>query len=414
LTDAQIRSTGSGCPVAALPLLGVDRLNAVVAPGHAPIPPNTVVSRDNVQNLTGLTPQQFLDNASAAIDRQPGYFEWGGFGHLTVNIPGTVFNVPITVDPDFKSPYTQAVYLGLQREITTHIVVQAGYHHREIRNMLGVRATNLAFEARLPNHAGQLQPGTGSRPVYSYGPWYRGSYDGINLSINKRMSRNLSIGGFYTWAHARDNAYSSSFVSDVQTARGAVALASSGPTDSFVGVPPVVQDSVTGQSNDSSAFIASNGNPIPQAGRFYNGADLDFGPSDLAVDHTLVFHGIARLPLQFDLSGIFRAQSGFHFSAQSRRLVDVDGDGSLNGVDFMAGRNHFQAPGYANVDMRISKRFSFREKVRVQTMVEFFNLLNRANSAAVQQMQTDSLTPFGSPLQYLPGREGQAGIRFEF
>jgi len=51
--------------------------------------------------------------------------------------------------------------------------------------------------------------------------------------------------------------------------------------------------------------------------------------------------------------------------------------------------------------------------VQVQTIFEFFNLLNRANPAAVEQLENVS-TPLGTPLQYLPGREGQAGLRIEF
>jgi hypothetical protein len=414
LTDAQIVSGAATCPVATLPLLGVDRLNGVVAPGHAPIPPNSVVNLDNVQGLTGLTPQQFVDGASAAIDRPPGYFMWGRFGNLTLNIPGTVFNIPITVDPNFRTPYSRAIHIGVQREITSNFVLQAGYHHRDIRNMLGVRTTNLAFAARLPGRQGDLQPGTGSRPIHGYGPWYQGRYDGVTLELRKRMSRSLSFAASYTWANAKDNAFRSSFISDVQSARGAVSMASSGPTDGFVGIPPVVRDPVTGQSNENGAFVARNGNPVPQAGIFSNGPDLDLGPSDLAVDHTFVAHGTLRLPWRFDISSIFRTQSGFHFSAQSLRLVDVDGDGSLNGVDFLAGRNRFEAPIYANVDMRVSKRISINERVRIQAIFEFFNLLNRANTAAVQQLQTDSLTPLGNSLQYLPGREGQVGLRFEF
>ncbi|MGH9632037.1 MAG: TonB-dependent receptor, partial [Bryobacteraceae bacterium] len=414
LTDAQIISAEAICPVAGLPLLGVDRLNTVVAPGRAPIAPNAVVHVDNVQGLTGLAPQQFIDAASAAVGRQPGFFSWGGFGNLTMNfaVP-QIFNIPITVDPGFKTPHTRAIHVGAQQEITSNLVIHASYHHRDMRNMLGVRTTNLAFEARLPDRSGELQPGTGTRPVQAYGPWYQGRYDGISLGIRKRMGRNFGLEASYTWADATDNALRSSFVSDVQTLQGAGFLASNGPTDGFVGIPPVVQDPNTGQTNTDSAFIASNGNPVPQAGRFYNGADLDRGPSDLALNHTFILHGNGRLPWQFDLSGIFRAQSGFHFSAMAQKPVDVDGDGLLNGVDFLAGRNHFQAPPYANLDMRLSKRFAISERVRVQTMFEFFNLLNRANPAAVQQLQNTS-PALGTPLQFLPGREGQVGLRLDF
>jgi hypothetical protein len=63
--------------------------------------------------------------------------------------------------------------------------------------------------------------------------------------------------------------------------------------------------------------------------------------------------------------------------------------------------------------MRFSKRFAIRERVRFQVITEFFNLLNRANPAAVEQLQNLS-TPLGKPIQFLPGREGQVGLRIEF
>jgi hypothetical protein len=414
LTDAQIAADGATCPVAGLPFFGTDHLNTVVAPGHAPIPANAVVSVDNVQTLTGLTPQQFADAASTAVGRQPGYFFWGGFGNLTMNfLVPRIFLIPITVDPGFKTPHTRAVHLGVQREMSRSVVVQVDYHHRDIRDMLGVRTTNLAFDARMPGLTGKLQPGTGSRPILSYGPWYEGRYDALSVGIRKHMGKRFTAEAHYSWTNAVDNAFNSSFISEVQTGLGAGSLALGGPTDSFVGIPTLVTDPVTGKTNANGSFIASNGNPVPQAGRFYNGANLDRGPSDLALTHTLLISGIVQLPWRFGLSGIFRAQSGFRFSAALPSPVDVDGDGVVNGVDFLSGRNHFQAPAQANLDIRFSRRFAFRERVSVQAIFECFNLLNRGNPAAVEQFQSLP-TPLGTPLQYLPGREGQAGLRIEF
>jgi hypothetical protein len=68
---------------------------------------------------------------------------------------------------------------------------------------------------------------------------------------------------------------------------------------------------------------------------------------------------------------------------------------------------------YANPDIRFSKRSLFVEKIRLQAIFEFFDLFNRANPAAVEQSQNFSI-PLGTPLQYLPGREGQVGLRIEF
>ena len=232
-------------------------------------PRNTAVSQTNVQALTGLDPQQFADAASAAVAKPQGFFFWGGFGNLTMNFPvPQVFQIPITVDPGFKTPYTRGFHLGVQREITSNSVIQADFYHRDIRNMLGVRTTNLAFEARIPGHAGELRPGTGSRPILSYGPWYQGTFDSVSVGIRKRMSKRFTVEAFYTWADAIDNSLRSSFVSDVQTGLGAGALGGRGPTDSFVGIPTLVTDPATGQTNANGRFIASNGNPVPQAGKF--------------------------------------------------------------------------------------------------------------------------------------------------
>ncbi len=414
LTDAEIQNSGATCPGTGLALFGIDHLNGLVAAGHANIPPNAVVTLDNVQALTGLDPNQFVDSASLSVGRQPGFFSWGGLGHLTMNFPvSQIFRLPITVDPGLRTPHNRSFHLGAKREITTDLILQADYYHRDIRDMLGVRISNLAFAARLPGQSGQLQPGTGSRPIHSYGPWYQGTYNGVSVGFRKRMNKRFNLESFYTWAKAMDNALNSSFVSEVQTGRGAGLLGSNGPSDSFVGIPPTVTDAVTGQTNISGPFVARNGNPVPQAGKFYNGANLDFGPSDFAVDHTLLMHGAVSLPGQLEISGIFRAQSGFHFSKASLSPIDVDGDGLLNGVDFASGRNHFVAPPFTNLDVRFSKRFSITEKLKAQLIVEFFNFFNRANPAAVQQFQNQP-SPFGKPLQYLPGREGQLGVRIDF
>ncbi len=65
------------------------------------------------------------------------------------------------------------------------------------------------------------------------------------------------------------------------------------------------------------------------------------------------------------------------------------------------------------MDMRVSRQFHIGERVKVYAMFEFFNLFNNANPAAVE-VTPQQPTPFGKPLQVLPGREGQIGLRIEF
>ena len=424
LTDAQIAAMGLTCSAktpagANQPLYGFDHLNFVIAPGHAPIPANAVVNTSNVQALTGFTPQQFADAASIAVGASPGLFSFDPFGSLT--IAGSAFpssGIPITVDPKFRTPYTNGFHIGLQRQVASDALIEIHYFRKEIDNILGIRDTNLAFEARIPGHSGQTFP-AGSALTFGYGPWFHGTYDAVTLDFTKRMNKWFTLNANYSWTHEIDNDLHSNLVSDLQTGLGAALASAGGPTDSFVGTTSVVTDRITGETNANGPFTASNGNPVPKAGIFYNGSNLDKGASDLALDHTFQVYGLAQLPWKLEFSGIFRAQSGFHYSAMfASHPPDVDGGGSFNGLDFTKGRNHFTAPVFINMDIRIAKRFDWSEHVKLHAYVEYFNLFNRDNPAAINGLppaSPNSDAPrFGQVLQVLPGREGQVGLRLEF
>jgi hypothetical protein len=234
------------------------------------------------------------------------------------------------------------------------------------------------------------------------------------------MSRRFTLGGSYGYVSENDNALNS----DLGT--GALGTGTGGtgfPTDSFRGVPPVVTDPgtvdpVTGnvtcssKTNATAAFFACNGNYVPKAGVFYNGARLDNGPSDFALRHTFETHGLVELPWKVQFSSIFRAQSGFHYTANAKVPIDQDGNGTFNGRDLQTGRNAFSAPPFVNLDLRVAKTWVIHERFRVQGLFEFFNLFNNGNPAAMQNNQ--SVAGFGTISQRLPGREGQAGLKIEF
>ncbi|PYT87595.1 MAG: hypothetical protein DMG41_14785 [Acidobacteria bacterium] len=435
-TDAQIAASGATCMYAgtpvATPFYGIDHLNSVVAPGHAPIPANAVVNINNVQSLTGFTPQQFADAASSAVGLPAGSFIYDPFDDLSIGASAfPTSGIPISVAPGFKTPYTNSLHVGVQREIRSDLVIEVDYYHKNIDHILGVRDTNLAFEARTPGHTGETVP-AGSPLVFGYGPWLHGTYDALTFGFRKRMNKRFTLDANYTWTHEIDNALNSSFISDLQTSFGAGFTDINGPTDSFVGMTTMVTDSATGQTNANGPFLASNGNPVPKAGIFYNGPDLDKGPSDLALNHTFLMDGLVQLPWKFDFSSIFRAQSGFHYSASFPGNVvspDVDGDNLFNGVDFYSRcgdkpwsggcRNNFVAPSFVNLDLRIAKRFDFGDRVKLHAYLEFFNMFNRDNPAAVNGLppvpgSTSGAPNFAQVLQVLPGREGQVGIRLEF
>jgi hypothetical protein len=424
LTDAQISAMGLTCSAkfpngTNKPLYGIDHLNSVVAPGHAQIPANVAVSMSNVQALTGFTPPQFADAASASVGAAPGLFSYDPYGNLTIGTAAFPTNgIPISVDPNFRTPYTNGFHVGLQRQLSSNTAIQFDYFHKSIDNILGVRDTNLAFEARIPGHIRETIP-AGAKLNFGYGPWFHGNYDTVTAEFTQRMNNRFTLNASYTWTHEIDNDLNSSLVSDLQTSLGAAFAASTAPTDSFVGMTTLVTDPMSGQTNATGPFTATNGNPVPKAGIFYNGPNLDKGTSDLALNHTLLVYGLVRLPWKMEFSDIFRAQTGFHYSASfAAKPPDVDGDGSFNGLDFTRGRNNFTAPPFVNMDVRIAKRFDWTERIKLHAYLEFFDLFNRASPAAVNGLPpagSNSNAPqFGQVLQVLPGREGQVGIKIQF
>ena len=398
LTDAQIAASGATCPFGG-PLVGIDRLNGVVAAGRAPIPANAVINLSNVQALSGLTPEQYAAQASAAVGRPAGFFSFGPFGALThAAIPPQL--LPTSIDGSFKTPHTLSFSVGAQREITNDMVVEVDYYHRDIRNLLGRRESNIDFKSRVAGRT-FLPPFTAG-PINTFGPIYKGVYDALIFNFNKRFSRRFLLGANYAFSHATDNQL------------GIDTL----PSDSFVGVVPVVSSTENGvvMTNANGSYRRANGRFVAQAGTFLNGPDLDKGPSDLALNHIFQINGLVEFPWQIQVSGIFRAQSGFHFSRTAAVTEDPDGDGTFNTIDHGpgAGRNFFTAPPFVNLDMRFAKQVDIGERVKVQVLFEFFNLLNRQNPAAVGQSATNLTQPFGKASQVLPGREGQIGLRISF
>ena len=423
LTEAELAALGNPpCFLPVGPFLGVDHINNTVVTnaGGTPIPAETVVTMDNVQSLSGLTPDAFLAAVNAALP-----FPFPGFSWFWDPVFGVLSHTgapaqpsPSSLDPGFATPFTRSWNLGVQQELTPDVVVSVDYIHKDIENLPGVRQTNLLFESRFPGPPRQFGPPNTLGEVLGFGPWYEGELDAVIVSVSKRFSHHFTLTGSYTYMDAVDNARIANLGAGFGTGGAGI------PSDSFVGVPPVVTgtiidcDGVTpipASNADGSFWTGCNntGNFVPQAGVFHNGPDLDKGRSSLALEHTFFVHGLVELPWGFQVSSIFRAQSGFPFSEATDSLDDVDGNLNFNDRNQRVERNKFTAPRFVNMDLRTSKRFQVGERVTVTALIEFFNLFNRQNPAAVEQVPGRP-TPFGQPLQVLPGMETQVGLRIEF
>jgi outer membrane receptor protein involved in Fe transport len=337
------------------------------------IPFDAVVSRDNVQALTGLPPDAFLEALNAFVGSfglpfLPIEFS-PSTGYLRQDLAGG-FQDEVRVDRPFRTPSNRTFVAGVQRALRPDLSVGVTYIHRRIENILGLRLTNLARESR---DVGSPVTTDGGPLQRTFGAWYDGKYDAVIVAVDKRFRNRFQVQANYTYSKATDNLVNSNLgLGPLATGGGAV------PTDSL---------------------------------------DLEFdrGHSDLAVPHVFVLSGLVDLPAGFRVSGVFRATSGVYFSAAGTP-TDYDGDGIVSTRPVGTARNEFRGPGSRNLDLRLEKRFHFGDRYAASLLVEAFNVTNRRNPLLVDNFYEGGQPgpSFGEVRVPLPGREIQFGLRLQF
>ena len=323
----------------------------------------TVVTADNVQQLSGRTPEQvvaLLESTWPGTDWE--FFDVPGGSIVGDRVLSFFPRGPLSLSRDLsvysedRTPWTRAFSVGVDQNIWGDYIVSATYVHRRTRDLLTRRITNLFDVAPGDPSFGRTTDGGPRLNEVTYDG--RIDYDGVILAFRKRYSDRYQFSISYTGSRARDNL-------------------------------------LTGQVGSG---FSNNNHP-----------EIDLGPSNQSVPHIFVANGLVTLPLDIDVSGIAFWRSGNAFNP--RGIVDLDGDGLVDQRDTTQERNAFRVDSFANVDMRVEKRFRFQGHHTIGVLVEAFNLFNRANVASV----TDVAGPqFGTPVSFFPGREIQFGIRYLF
>jgi carboxypeptidase family protein len=161
-------------------------------------------------------------------------------------------------------------------------------------------------------------------------------YDGLLISMNKRMTNNFSFNISYTWSHSIDN----------------------GPNPSFVLIP---------QDSNNGSFRAERASSADDARHRFVGNAIFSSPKSWNV--------IAR---DFSFSTIVTLQTPQHFT----KYAGFDSNGDVFGNNDRVGnepRNTFKGDTLQTVDVRLERTFPLYEKLRLQFMAEAFNLLNTVN-----------------------------------
>ncbi|HEX4074744.1 MAG TPA: TonB-dependent receptor [Candidatus Acidoferrales bacterium] len=340
------------------------------------------------------------------------------------SVPATVKVLPGGVQPDLKPPTLISYSLRLEHQLTPNTAVTIGYvGSHGYHEIVGLDANEPApvicpaspcpatyptlYTAAgapvtgLPVPAGTFYiPAACSATVATcnstLGPtwtWYSvgdSSYNALELDVNHRFSKGLSLRGVYTWSRALDDGDSLNST----TANNAPGLVSN-PFD-------------IGADKGPATYNATNV------------AVID-GVYDLPIGHGQMFAGDVsgwsdRLISGWSINSIITVQSGLPFTPQLSYNPSRNGDtknpvrpfinpsfsgpvilgkpdewfnpdafltesnaATMNGFYGNLGRDTLLGPGLATWDFSVLKTTPINERLNLQFRAEMFNLLDRAN-----------------------------------
>lgn len=212
-------------------------------------------------------------------------------------------------------------------------------------------------------------------------------YHGLTVSVSKRFSRHFEFLSGYTWSHAIDDS------TDLQTLLAPqdnnlphLERGNSSFDQRHRWVSSAVFESPWNRKDGGASVLLADWIVAPiievASGRpfaVFTGTDfnLDQGSSTdrPSVTATAVPGITATSP--FIENVIFRLPNVCAVDIPG--LTDVSGVGCRGNL----GRNPFTRPGFATVDLRISRKFYFTERWNLEFIGDMFNLMNRFNVADV-------------------------------
>jgi hypothetical protein len=216
-------------------------------------------------------------------------------------------------------------------------------------------------------------------------------YHALTVNVQKRFSHGFELLSSYTWSHSIDNGTDLQSTLEPQDSRFAnLEKANSVNDQRHRWVTSAVFMTGASKSGDSAWRRFLGGftfAPLIEvsSGRPFNvitGTDtrLDLGASEARP--SIVSSGGTISPFipgaQFGAADVCLTNSGTPFTVP----FFTPPAGCIGNL----GRNAFTGPGFFQIDMRLSKRIPLGERLSIDLIADGFNMLNRTNIAAVNQL----------------------------
>jgi hypothetical protein len=254
--------------------------------------------------------------------------------------PGVLFNFT-TMDRNMQNAYSQQMSLEIEHQLGRNSALSVGYQHvRGLHLIISVNQNVPSCVAAGNNNGCRPNPNYANNSQYS--PLADSFYDGMHISFVQRPARWGSYRVSYTYSKALDNVGEFFF---------------SSPIDNF----NIWQD--YGRSDDDQRHrFVFNGTLHAPAGNSNN-----------------FWYRISR---GFELSTMLQYYSAlpFNITTGTTTVQGTTARPTENGV--FIPRNAGKGFDFFNINTRLAYTFPVKEDLRIEAMIEAFNLFNHVNGIA--------------------------------
>ena len=314
-----------------------------------------------------------------------------------------------TVDPNLKSPYAHNWFVGVRREIGLGIVADANYVGSAGRNLHNAYNNNRYVGDLIDGRFDGFNPSFGTITFVT--STSRSNYHGATLQLKRRFGR----------VHAAGRVHVRPGDGRCRSRGGLDGIPGRGQHTRRLGAGGLRRDAQAGDRRALGAALFRNGTGITRTllgGWQLAGSSILQSGNPLNVVNNGAF---PRGDYNADGSGGNRPNAPADTVKQSGWSIDKYCSGIFLASDFPAPaqgqngnlrRNAFRGPGFIDVSLSLSKKFTVSQRFTGEFRLDAFNALNRVNLAdpAINMSSTN----FGRSTSQLTPRTFQAGVRLRF
>jgi hypothetical protein len=301
--------------------------------------------------------------------------------------PQTIY----TVDPRFASLYSFNANATISREIGRDFVASLGYlytsgtHLPVYRNInLVPTGATLADGRPIFSTTARVYPGLAN--ILSAESVGKSVYNGLNLTLNKRLSQGYELIATYTWSHAIDDA----------------------PEQNNIDSGAAFLSDPTNRRRDRGNSLTDKRHTFNMTGVFQPQVGLKSHAANYLVNHNRLSVGVV-------------ASSGDLFNLGSNTTLNGDPtESAAYQRPAYVGRNTIRAANQVELFARYSRLFPITERKNLEFLAESTNLLNRMNPIGLNTTATvDAAGNITKPstnaaTSARDQRLVQLGVRFNF